>query len=322
MPSRGAIIINRNSAGALFLRNRLRLKQRTPPKPSTTWNKNIFTTLGDISYQNLGKLWSCKVLLSSKVPRSISKDIGCNERLVRELLGGIDEDEYHRLLVRFGRTIFATDGMALLSLGCPTERRAFIDGMNALLSDNFLADLSLGNIVEGADITIYWPKIHQAVLAGNEAVVGYALYKVAVEAKAIVLSGEWEEMNAFYWSTSYKMAHTIIWTSDHFLVRVLAASRGIRLNLESCISSEPPEEMGVALRIHMLLSKTWSIIVKMHFIVFATVTALEVILLRGIKGRFAFAFIHYEICLVILLLGLVDDWLAWFHQLEAPESED
>ncbi|KAF3196032.1 hypothetical protein TWF225_000383 [Orbilia oligospora] len=306
---------------------------KRPSDPSTTWNPDIFETIHGLYLQKSPSLRTCKVLLSQHLPRSLAQDIGCNEPLLRNLLGGIDEDEQHRLIVRLGRVIFYMDGMALLSLGCPSETQTFVDGMNALLSDGFLADLSLEEVIEGADINIYWPKIHRAALAGDKEVIGYALYKVAVEAKATVLSGEWKEMSAFYCSTSYEMARGVIMTSDFFLTRVLAASNGIHLNLSSCAPAEPPKEQvfrglleggGVtaALEWPPLLPYIWKFIRKAHFYIFAGLVALEALIWKGIRGRLVFAFVHYEICLVILLLGFIDDYVVSLYPSMTQELND
>ncbi|KAK6518278.1 hypothetical protein TWF506_005438 [Arthrobotrys conoides] len=306
---------------------------KQPSDPSTTWNPDIFEIIRGLHLQRGPSLRACKVLLTQYAPRSLPQGIGCNESLLRGLLGGIDEDEQHRLIVRLGKVIFYMDGMALLSLGCPSETQTFVDGMNALLSDGFLADLSLEETIEGADVDIYWPKIHRAVLTGDKEVVGHALYKVAVEAKATVLSGEWKEMNAFYCSTSYQMAHDVIMGSDFFLNRVLAASKGVRLNLSSRVSPQllnGPELKEVSMARNVtaparqlpLLSYMWKLIMKIHLYVFAGLTALEVLLWNGVRGSLVLAFIHYEICLVILLLGFIDDHVISLHSSMPQQLND
>ncbi|KAK6347951.1 hypothetical protein TWF718_005771 [Orbilia javanica] len=209
-----------------LLRLAKRSRSQSQPASSASWNQDVFEIIRGLSLRKHSSLRACRVLITQHLPSCLSQDIWCNEALLCQLLGGINEDEYHRLIAHFGKAIFYMDGMALLSLGNPFETQTFVDGMNALLSDGFLADLSSEMVIQGADINIYWPKIHRAALTAGKEIIGYALYQIAAEAKATVLSGEWKEINAFYCSKSSEMAEDILLNSRHFFGRVLAAAEG------------------------------------------------------------------------------------------------
>ncbi|KAK6543501.1 hypothetical protein TWF694_000247 [Orbilia ellipsospora] len=172
---------------------RIVLTEPTPPlEESENDNDEIISTVRAATrFQVTGKI---ELELTCKVPRVVPKGLSSwsklNSEELRQILG-LSKHEYNVMGCLFASLLRADPELSMLNLSHPTARRSFVDSLNNLLRNNLLGEVSTEHQ--------YLKKIQNADKASNETrVVGYTLYRFAIEVKKEFVAGAYDYLEGLY----------------------------------------------------------------------------------------------------------------------------
>ncbi|EPS43637.1 hypothetical protein H072_2426 [Dactylellina haptotyla CBS 200.50] len=123
------------------------------------------------------------------IPRSARCWRSLNKAKLCEILG-IDDHEYEILSCAFASLLGESPELQDLSLKSTAERKRFVDSLNGMLAGNILG--------QTVNVHQYWRKIESRVEEEGEAIVGYALYRVAIRVKRDMTTGQYDYLNGLF----------------------------------------------------------------------------------------------------------------------------